>query len=67
MFKLYTNNTAGNRVQQIEIINNNGQVVATYSVNGNETISLQQYSSGVYYARFKLDDGTTQTQKVLVQ
>jgi PKD repeat protein len=67
VFKLYTNNTAGNRVQQIEIINNNGQVVATYSVNGNETISLQQYSSGVYYARFKLDDGTTQTQKVLVQ
>lgn len=51
----------------IKIITVGGSIVASGILNYNETISLESLPNGIYFARFKFDDCTEYTQKILMQ
>lgn len=42
---------------RVEVININGQVLFTKSLNSNETIDLNGYSSGIYFINLNFDQG----------
>ena len=66
-FELYPNPATNNvkitstaSIQQVEVISNNGAVVLSQYVNGNNaSINVQNLKNGIYAVRIRTDRGTS--------